>query len=81
MNSRRLVIVAVGLATGFSITLCVGSLVGGAADLRPSSEVHAIHAEQELECEVCHADAATSESGRDELRPGHPVCAGLPRHR
>jgi hypothetical protein len=57
------------------------SLLWFATGLRAKEEVdpirfdHALHAENDVECDVCHEGAASSTSGKDVLLPAMDVCA------
>jgi hypothetical protein len=67
----RFLLVA-GLALSF-VGACVETALG--EDARSIVAVHAIHAENEVDCETCHPDAWTSTSGRDVLRPSMDLCS------
>ncbi len=50
-----------------------GPVRGSKADRIP--QIHAVHQENEVECEVCHSGARDSEAGTDDLLPSKEVCA------
>lgn len=57
----------------FALTFTCGAGIGAASPgLKP---VHAVHAKNEIECSVCHADAESSTRGTDVLLPKKDTCA------
>lgn len=62
------------LSAGALLWLCRPGRAVGEAE-RTIHPLHAFHAENEIDCETCHAEAWTSRSGEDELRPGMDLCA------
>jgi hypothetical protein len=56
-----------------SALIFVSIVSGGDADRLPP--IHAIHLEEDLDCETCHEAAATSITGADNLLPNKAICA------
>jgi hypothetical protein len=67
---RALLVLSFG---GILLIATLGRVLGD--EDRSIHPVHALHAEMEIECETCHADAWTSVAGTDDLLPSKDVCA------
>jgi hypothetical protein len=67
-------LLAIGVSMVFLSLGVVDHVLGSKAD--QIHEVHAVHLENELGCDVCHENARTSEAGTDDILPAKEVCAG-----